>query len=119
MPLAMHIPDGFLSPAVCAVTWLMAAVGVWYALRRLDRALGPRMVPLLGVTAAGIFAGQMVNFPLPGLATSGHLMGGVLAAVVLGPWGAVAALATVLAVQALLFADGGLTALGRTSATWP
>lgn len=112
MLLAMHIPDSYLSPVVCAVTWGLAAVGLFWSLRQLNGTLGSRMVPLMGVTAAGIFAGQMVNFPLVGLSTSGHLMGGVLAAVVLGPWGAVAALATVLTVQALLFADGGLTTLG-------
>src|SRR5205085_965475 len=99
MLLAMHIPDGFLMPAACAVTWLLAVVGLGYSLRRLQSAVGQRLAPLMGVMAAGIFAGQMVNFPLFGLPTSCHLMGGVLAAVVLGPWGAVVAIATVLIVQ--------------------
>jgi cobalt/nickel transport system permease protein len=110
--LAMHIPDGFLGPGATVVTWLVAACGLGYALWRLHVTMGSRMVPLMGVTAAGIFAGQMVNFPLVGLSTSGHLMGGVLAAVVLGPWGAIVALSTVLIVQCFLFADGGVTALG-------
>lgn len=112
MLLAMHIPDGFLDPLATAATWLTAALGVGYSLRRLRGELGDRLVPLLGVTAAGIFAAQMVNFPLIGLQTSGHLMGGVLAGVVLGPWGAIVALTAVLVVQCLLFGDGGLTALG-------
>jgi cobalt/nickel transport system permease protein len=110
--LAMHIPDGYLGPAATAATWLLAVMGVGYALWRLHAAIGPRLAPLMGVTAAGIFAGQMVNFPLVLAPTSGHLMGGVLAAVVLGPWGAIVALTTVLIVQCFMFADGGVTALG-------
>ncbi|HEX4129361.1 MAG TPA: energy-coupling factor ABC transporter permease [Pirellulales bacterium] len=112
MLLAMHIPDGFLGPAATIATWGLAVGGVGYSLWRLRAALGARLAPLIGVTSAGIFAGQMVNFPLVGLATSGHLMGGVLAAVVLGPWGAVVALSTVLIVQCFMFGDGGVTALG-------
>jgi cobalt/nickel transport system permease protein len=110
--LAMHIPDGFLGPGATIVTGLIAGGGLGYALWRLHTQLGARLVPLMGVTAAGIFAGQMVNFPLVGSSTSGHLMGGVLASVVLGPWGAIVALSTVLFVQCFMFADGGVTALG-------
>ena len=83
------------------------------ALRRVRRAMGDRLVPLMGVMSACIFSGQMVNFPIPGVpGTSGHLVGGLLAAVVLGPWAGVLAMTVVLVVQCLLFYDGGLTALG-------
>jgi cobalt/nickel transport system permease protein len=107
----MHIPDGFLSPSVFASAWVAAAGGVAWALRRTRRTLHERMVPLMGVMAAFIFAAQMINFPVPG-GTSGHLLGGVLAGVVLGPWAGSVVLALVLAVQCLVFQDGGLTALG-------
>ncbi|MBL8826226.1 MAG: cobalt transporter CbiM [Planctomycetaceae bacterium] len=113
LPLwAMHIPDGFLSPGATLCAAFLAILGVGLALRRLNMSVGDRLVPLVGVTAAAIFAGQMVNFPLIGLPASGHLMGGVLAAVLLGPWGGVLALTAVLMVQCLVFGDGGLTALG-------
>jgi len=108
----MHIPDGFLSPTVTVATGVLGAAGVGVALRQLRGSVGDRLVPLVGVTAAAIFAGQMVNFPLIGLPASGHLMGGVLAAALLGPWGGALALTAVLFVQCLVFGDGGLTALG-------
>lgn len=107
----MHIPDGFLSAPVAATTAVLAAAGLGLALRRATAGLSPRRVPLLGVGAAFIFAAQMLNFPVLG-GTSGHLLGGALAAVLLGPSGAAIALAAVLVVQCLLFADGGITALG-------
>lgn len=107
----MHIPDGFLSPPVFASAWAAAIGGLGWALRRTRRTLHERMVPLMGVMAAFIFAAQMINFPIPG-GTSGHLLGGVLAGVVLGPWAGTVVLALVLAVQCLVFQDGGLTALG-------
>jgi cobalt/nickel transport system permease protein len=110
--LAMHIPDGFLDPLPLAVTALLAILAVAYALRRVRLAVGDRLAPLMGVMAAGIFAGQMVNFPLIGLQTSGHLMGGVLAAAILGPWGGMVALTVVIVVQCLVFGDGGVSALG-------
>ncbi len=108
----MHIPDGFLSPSATVVAALLAFVGMAVALQKLQMSIGDRIVPLVGVTAAAIFAGQMVNFPLIGLPASGHLMGGVLAAVLLGPWAGILALTAVLIVQCLVFGDGGLTALG-------
>lgn len=111
-PLAMHIPDGFLSLSATLLTALVAIGGVAWSVRRLRGEVGDRLVPLVGVTAAAIFAGQMVNFPLIGLPASGHLLGGVLAAALLGPWGGVLALTAVLCVQCLVFGDGGLTALG-------
>jgi cobalt/nickel transport system permease protein len=107
----MHIPDGFLDAKTLAVTAGLAAVGVTTAVRQARTQLPPRRVPLLGVTAAFVFAAQMVNFPVAG-GTSGHLLGGTLAAVLLGPSAAVLVMTAVLTLQCLLFADGGLLALG-------
>jgi len=107
----MHIPDGFLDGKTIAATGALAAGGVAVALRQVRRQLPPRKVPLLGLAAAFIFAAQMLNFPVAG-GTSGHLVGGVLAAVLLGPGAAVVVLTAVLIVQCFLFADGGVTALG-------
>ena len=107
----MHIPDGFLDVKTLAVTTGLAAVGVTAAVRQARTQLPPRKVPLLGVTAAFVFAAQMVNFPIAG-GTSGHLIGGVLAGILLGPSGAVLVMTAVLTLQCLLFADGGLLALG-------
>lgn len=109
--LAMHIPDGFLSVPVAVVGWLAAIVLVGVALRQVRAQLGDGQTPLLGVLAAFIFGAQMLNFPVAG-GTSGHLIGGALAAILLGPWAAVLVMTTVVAVQALLFQDGGLLALG-------
>src|SRR3712207_366663 len=107
----MHVPDGFLSPEVAAACALPAAVAVGVGLRRAEVDLDERRVPALGVTAAFVFAAQMLNFPVAG-GTSGHFMGAALAAILLGPWLACLVLAVVLGVQAFLFADGGITALG-------
>ena len=107
----MHIPDGFLDTATSVATWALSAGGVGVAVRRVNRELDERRVPLMGVTAAFIFAAQMMNFSVAG-GTSGHLLGGALAAILLGPWSAVLVLTSVLTVQALLFQDGGLLALG-------
>jgi cobalt/nickel transport system permease protein len=107
----MHIPDGFVSTGTAAATWLASAGSVGYAVRRVNQELNERQVPLMGVTAAFIFAAQMMNFTVAG-GTSGHLLGGALAAILLGPWAGMLVLTSVLAVQALLFQDGGLLALG-------
>ena len=107
----MHIPDGILGLQALGVTTALSASGLWTALRRLRQGLPRRAVPLMGLAAAFIFAAQMVNFPVAG-GTSGHLVGGVLAAVLLGPSAAVVVMTAVLVVQCLLFADGGLLALG-------
>jgi cobalt/nickel transport system permease protein len=107
----MHIPDGFLDAKAVVATTVLAVIGVGTAVRRAQTHLPPRRVPLLGLTAAFVFAAQMVNFPVAG-GTSGHLVGGVLAAVLVGPSGAVVVMATVLIVQCLIFADGGVLALG-------
>ena len=107
----MHIPDGFIDVKTAVASGALAATGVGAALWQAKRTLPARRVPLLGVTAAFVFAAQMLNFPVAG-GTSGHLVGGVLAAVLLGPGAAIIVLTTVLLVQCFLFADGGVTALG-------
>jgi cobalt/nickel transport system permease protein len=107
----MHIPDGFLDARTAVVTGALATAGLGVALRRARLSLPPRRVPLLGLAASFVFAAQMVNFPVAG-GTSGHLIGAVLASVLLGPSAGVVALSAVLIVQCLMFADGGLSALG-------
>ncbi len=110
----MHIPDGYLSPKTCAVFYA-AMLPVWYvASRKLDRTLEQRELPLLSLGAAFAFVIMMFNVPLPGGA-SGHMAGAVLVAIVLGPWASVAALTVVLALQATLFGDGGVTTLGANA----
>ncbi len=110
-PAYMHIPDGFLSLPVVLLCWVLTAFFVGMALRRTRETLGERQVPLMGVLSATIFAAQMLNFPVVG-GTSGHLIGSALAAIVLGPWAAVLVMTAVVALQALVFLDGGLLALG-------
>jgi cobalt/nickel transport system permease protein len=107
----MHIPDGFLSAEVAAACAVPAAGAVGYGLRRASRELDERRVPLLGVTAAFVFASQMLNFPVAG-GTSGHFLGAALAAILLGPWLACVVMSVVLVTQSFVFADGGVTALG-------
>jgi cobalt/nickel transport system permease protein len=107
----MHIPDGFLDAKTVLVTSALSVAGVGLALRQVRKELPPRQMPLLGLSAAFLFAAQMVNFPVAG-GTSGHLLGGVLVAALLGPAAGVVVLTTVLIVQCFLFGDGGLTALG-------
>ena len=110
-PLALHIPDGFLGGGVAAIGGAIAIAAVAYGLRVADRDLDEARVPLLGVLAAFIFAAQMLNFPVAG-GTSGHFLGATLAAVLLGPWIACVVMAVVIATQAFVFADGGVSALG-------
>jgi cobalt/nickel transport system permease protein len=107
----MHIPDGFLAPEVAAACAVPAIGAVGYGLRRASRDLDERRVPLLGVTAAFVFAVQMLNFPVAG-GTSGHFLGAGLAAILLGPWMACLVMSVVLVTQSFVFADGGITALG-------
>ena len=107
----MHVPDGFLDAQTSAATAAAAAGGLALALRAARRTLDDRTAPMAGLVAVFVFASQMLNFPV-GAGTSGHLLGGALAAVVVGPWMATLSLSVVLLVQALLFADGGITALG-------
>ena len=107
----MHVPDGFLDARTLVATAAAASVGFGLALRAVRRHLPPRRVPLIGLTAAFVFAAQMLNFPVAA-GTSGHLIGAALATVLLGPAAAVVAMTAVLLLQSLMFADGGITALG-------
>ncbi|MGH3980779.1 MAG: energy-coupling factor ABC transporter permease [Pseudonocardiaceae bacterium] len=110
-PLAMHMSDGIVNAPTSAAFGLVAVAGLGYALVRSRAQLDERTAPMAGLVAAFVFAVQMVNFPvLPGV--SGHLLGGALAAMLVGPWLGALCVGIVLIVQALLFADGGLTALG-------
>jgi len=110
-PQPMHIPDGFLILYVSAICWVITALTISAAVSRTNKSLGEKQVPLMGVMAAFIFAAQMINFPVAG-GTSGHLLGGALAAIMLGPWAAMLVMTAVIAVQALLFQDGGLLVMG-------
>ncbi|MDP2004155.1 MAG: energy-coupling factor ABC transporter permease [Rubrivivax sp.] len=108
----MHMADALLSPAVGGAMWLASAATLALCARQLRARADNHLVPLMGVLGAFVFAAQMVNFAIPGTGSSGHLGGGLLLAVLLGPQAAVIVIASVLTVQALLFADGGLLALG-------
>jgi cobalt/nickel transport system permease protein len=107
----LHIPDGFLSVPVALIGWLLAVLFIALALRQTREQFDERQIPLMGVMAAFIFAAQAINFPVLG-GTSGHLLGGALAAIVLGPWAAVLVMAAVIGLQGLLFQDGGLLVMG-------
>ncbi len=108
---ALHVPDGLLTPVVALATGVISIAVLAMALKQSGNELKDKQVPLAGLTAAFIFAGQMFNFPVAG-GTSGHLLGGALAAVLLGPSMGAVVLGVVVLVQALVFADGGITALG-------
>ena len=110
-PAPLHIPDGFLTLFVSIVCWVITAATISVAISRTNKALGEKQVPLMGVMAAFIFAAQMINFPVAG-GTSGHLLGGALAAIMLGPWAGMLVMTAVIAVQSLLFQDGGLLVMG-------
>jgi cobalt/nickel transport system permease protein len=107
----MHIPDGFLSITVALLFWALTIALLVVAVRKTQQQLGERQIPLMGMMAAFIFAAQMINFPVAG-GTSGHLLGGVLAAITLGPWAGMLVMACVIGVQGLLFQDGGLLVMG-------
>lgn len=109
--VSVHIPDGFINAPVSLGAAALAAVAVGVSVRGARRELSETTAPLAGMTAVFVFAAQMVNFPV-GAGTSGHLIGAALAAVLIGPYAAVLAMTMVLVVQALAFADGGLSALG-------
>lgn len=110
-PVPMHIPDGFLSLLMALLFWALTAAAVALAVAKTNKTLGEKQIPLMGVMAAFIFAAQMLNFPVAG-GTSGHFLGGALAAIVLGPWAAILVMTAVIAVQGLLFQDGGLLVMG-------
>ena len=107
----MHIPDGFLDTKTWATLDILTIGGLGIALKKTREKLGEKQIPLMGVMAAFIFAAQMINFPVAG-GTSGHFMGAVLAAVLLGPWSAALVMTVVLLIQCFLFQDGGVTTLG-------
>ncbi len=107
----MHVPDGLINAGTAVVTWIVAAAIVGYALRRAQAELDDRSVPIVGLTAAFIFAAQMVTIPVAG-GTSAHLLGGAMAGILLGPWVGTLVVSVVYIVQAIGFADGGITALG-------
>jgi len=107
----VHVPDGFLDAPTSIATGVVAATAVGLALRGARRELDDKAAPLAGLVATFVFAAQMLNFPV-GAGTSGHLIGATLAAVLVGPWTGILCLSVVLLVQSLLFADGGVTALG-------
>ncbi len=110
-PMRLHIPDGFLTPLVSLIGWVLAMVFIVLAIRRTRSQLGERQIPMMGILAAFIFAAQAINFPVAG-GSSGHLVGGALAAVVMGPWTATLIMTAVIAVQGLVFQDGGLLVMG-------
>jgi cobalt/nickel transport system permease protein len=107
----MHVPDGFLNLPTSLATGAAAAVVIGVALRGAARELDDRSAPMGGLVATFVFAGQMMNFPV-GAGTSGHLLGGALAATLVGPWMGILCVSVVIIVQALFMADGGITALG-------
>ena len=107
----MHIPDGYLSPGTCAVFYGVMAP-VWYlASKKMEKAFALKGLPLMALGAAFTFVIQMFNFPIPG-GSSGHIAGGAILGIVLGPWAAIIAMSLTLGLQALLFGDGGLLAFG-------
>lgn len=110
-PTPLHIPDGFLNLVVSVICWILTVITLGFAVSKTNKSLGEKQIPLMGVMAAFIFAAQMINFPVAG-GTSGHLLGGVLAAVVLGPWAGMLVMTAVIALQAILFQDGGLLVMG-------
>lgn len=107
----LHIPDGFLSTPIALIGWVVTIVVVGLSARMANNQLNDRAVPLMGVMAAFIFAAQMMNFPVAG-GTSGHMLGGALATILLGPWAAVIVMTAVVGLQAFLFQDGGIAVLG-------
>ena len=107
----MHIPDGFIDPGASAAAGVVAIGAIGVCVKQASKEIDDKQVPLAGLTAAFVFSVQMLNFPVAS-GTSGHLLGGALAAVLVGPWLGPLCVAVVLLVQALLFADGGLSALG-------
>ncbi len=108
----MHMADALLSPAVGGVFWAATAATTAYAAKKLRQEENEKLIPLMGVLGAFVFAAQMINFTIPGTGSSGHIGGGMLLAILLGPNAAFIVIASVLTVQALFFADGGLLALG-------
>ncbi len=108
----MHMADALLSPAVGGALWAGTLGTIIFSAKKLTAKMDDKLIPLMGVLGAFIFAGQMINFTIPGTGSSGHIGGGMLLAILLGPYPAFLVIASVLMIQALFFADGGLLALG-------
>ncbi len=108
----MHMADALVSPAVGTTMWVISATAIWYSAKKVRKDMSEQKIPLMGVLGAFIFAAQMINFSIPGTGSSGHIGGGLLLAILLGPYAAFLTISSVLLVQALFFADGGLLALG-------
>lgn len=108
----MHMADALLSPAVGVTFWAGSLGAIAYSAKRLKENINEKIVPFMGVLGAFIFAVQMINFTIPGTGASGHLSGGMILAIILGPYAALIAIASVLTIQSLFFADGGILALG-------
>jgi cobalt/nickel transport system permease protein len=107
----MHIPDGFLSTPVVLTLWVITLLVVGYSLRKTNNQITEKHIPLMGVLAAFVFAAQMVNIPVAA-GTSGHFLGGILVVIFLGPWAGAVIMTTIFIVQAVLFQDGGILAMG-------
>jgi cobalt/nickel transport system permease protein len=110
-PAELHIPDGFLSTSIALLLWIISVIFIVLAVRNLNKSDNEKLIPLMGIMAAFIFAAQMINFPIAG-GTSGHFLGGVLAAITIGPWAGILVMTAVISVQALIFQDGGLLVMG-------
>ena len=110
-PKPLHIPDGFLNITVSLIFWVITVILVGLAISKTNKSLGEKQIPLMGIMAAFIFAAQMLNFPVAG-GTSGHFLGGALAAIILGPWAGILVMTAVVGLQGLLFQDGGLLVMG-------
>lgn len=108
----MHMADALISPVIAGVTGIISGALVVVAVKKVRNSQTENIVPLMGVMGAFIFAAQMINFSIPGTGSSGHIIGGVLLAALLGPWAGFITLTSVLIIQCLIFADGGLMALG-------
>lgn len=108
----MHVADALVSPPVAIVAGIISASLIVVASKKVSKAGDERIIPLMGVMGAFIFAAQMINFSIPGTGSSGHIVGGILLSVLLGPWAGFLTLCSVLIIQCLIFADGGLMALG-------
>jgi cobalt/nickel transport system permease protein len=110
---AMHMADALLSPAIGGAMLAVSAGAIGFSVKKISaEKLDEKKIPLMGIMGAFVFAGQMINFTIPGTGSSGHIGGGLLLAATLGPWPALIALASVLLIQCLFFADGGLLAFG-------
>jgi len=111
MGIIMHVSDGVMDPAVWIACWLISILVIGTVFWRTGRKIDERTMPLMAVLAAGIFVAQMLNFPIGG-GTTGHLIGGALATILVGPYAAMLIMTVILAIQGLVFGDGGLTAMG-------